>query len=298
MGLHFLKIKSKLLLFDLSSWNVGNCIVLYRPKVFALMDHPDLSLQFMSAYIAHPKHHSALKNHRSLIKPKQKSAICLLTLTYYLLKMKIAVFGAGGRIGSRIVNEALNRGHDVTAIARHPENYTLERPHLHVTRGDLFKTQDVEAAVFDHDAVVCAYNNTHGAAPSTFTEITVPLLNGLKQAGVKRLLIVGGAGSLEVSPGVQLVDTPAFPEAYKEAALAHREALKIYRQEKEIEWTYLSPAAEIAPGDRTCRFRTGTDQLLTDSQGKSFISMEDFAVAVIDELTNPQHIRERFTVGY
>jgi len=212
--------------------------------------------------------------------------------------MKIAIFGASGRIGSRIVTEALNRGHEVTAIARHPENYTLEQPHLRVTRGDLFNSQDVEAAVFDHDAVVCAYNFTHGAQPSTFSEITVPLLNGLKQAGVKRLLVVGGAGSLEVSPGVQLVDTPDFPPAYKAAALAHREALKIYQQEKNIDWTYLSPAAEIVPGERTGKFRSGKDQLITGENGHSLISMEDFAVAVIDELETPMHIRERFTVGY
>jgi hypothetical protein len=145
---------------------------------------------------------------------------------------------------------------------------------------------------------VCAYNYTKGAQPSTFSEITVPLLNGMKQAHVKRLIIVGGAGSLEVSPGVQLVDTPNFPPDYRDAALAHREALRIYQKEKDIEWTYLSPAAEIAPGERTGNFRTGTNQLITDAQGKSFISMEDYAVAILDELENPKHIRERFTVGY
>jgi putative NADH-flavin reductase len=212
--------------------------------------------------------------------------------------MKIAVFGATGNIGSRVVTEALNRGNDVTSIVRHPEDYTVIHPRLRVARGDLFKTQDVEAAVFDHDAVVCAYNFTKGSTPSTFTEITVPLLNGLKQANVKRLIIVGGAGSLEVAPGVQAVDTPEFPEAYKPAALAHREALKIYQKEKELEWTYISPSAEIMPGERTGNFRMGKNQMLFDEQGRSYISMEDFAIAVIDEIMNPQHIRERFTVGY
>ena len=212
--------------------------------------------------------------------------------------MKIAVFGAGGRIGSRVVTEALNRGHNVTAVVRHPENYTNERSHLRVAKGDLFGSQDVETAAFDHDAVVCAYNYTNGAEPSSIPELATPLLNGLKQAHVKRLLIVGGAGSLEVSPGLQLVDTPDFPAQYKPAALAHREALKIYQKEKEIEWTYVSPAAEIAPLERTGNFRTGTDKLLVDDDGRSFISMEDFAVAIIDEIMNPHHIRERFTVGY
>jgi uncharacterized protein len=212
--------------------------------------------------------------------------------------MKIAVFGATGRIGSRVVTEALNRGHSVTAIVRHPENYTGEKPHLKVAKADLFRTQDVEAAAFNHDAIVCAYNYTHGATPSSITEIAVPLLNGLKQAHVKRLIIVGGAGSLEVSPGVQLVDSPNFPAEYKPAALAHREALKIYLKEKEIEWTFISPAAEIAPGERTGNFRTGTNKLLKDEKGRSFISMEDFAVAIIDEIMNPHHIREQMTVGY
>lgn len=212
--------------------------------------------------------------------------------------MKIAVFGANGRIGSRIVTEALNREQSVTAVVRHPENYTGEKPHLKVAKGNLFNSQDIEAAAFNHDVVVCAYNYTHGAAPSTITEIATPLLNGLKQAGVKRLIIVGGAGSLEVKPGVQLVDTPEFPPEYKAAALAHREALKIYQKEKDIEWTYVSPAAEIAPGERTGNFRTGTNQLITDENGRSFISMEDYAVAILDEILAPKHIRERFTVGY
>jgi putative NADH-flavin reductase len=223
----------------------------------------------------------------------------LSALSFHLFKMKIAVFGASGRIGSRIVNEALSRGLDVTAVVRHPESYTHEQPHLKVSKADLFNTQDVETAAYNHDAVVCAFNFKPGVTPpSTITEVATPLLNGLKQAGVKRLIIVGGAGSLEVSPGVQLVDAPGFPEAYKPAALAHREALKIYQKEREIEWTYLSPAAEIEPGERTGNFRTGTNKLIKDENGKSLISMEDFAVAVVDELLNPHHIRERFTVGY
>ncbi len=144
----------------------------------------------------------------------------------------------------------------------------------------------------------CAYNNTHGTPPSTFTEITGPLINGLKQAHVKRLIVIGGAGSLEVAPGLQLVDTPDFPVDYRPSALAHRESLKIYQKEKELEWTYVSPSAEIEPGERTGNFRTGSNQLIIGPNGKSFITMEDFAVAIVDEIINPQHIRERFTVGY
>lgn len=212
--------------------------------------------------------------------------------------MKIAVFGASGRIGSRVVNEALNRGHDVTAVVRHPENYTTIHDHLKVAKADLFNAQDVETGAFDQDAVVCAYSNTNGAPASTIAELVIPLIKGLKQAHVKRLLIVGGAGSLEVSPGLQLVDTPNFPVEYKSTALAHRDALKLYQNEKELDWTYVSPSAETAPGERTGKFRIGSNQLLSDANGKSFITMDDLAVAILDEIENPLHIREQMTVGY
>jgi putative NADH-flavin reductase len=212
--------------------------------------------------------------------------------------MKIAVFGASGRIGSRIVQEALNRGHDVTAIVRHPQDYTLIHDHLKVAKGDLFDRQDVETGAFDQDAVVCAYSNTRGAPASTIAELPIPLIKGLKQAHIKRLIVVGGAGSLEVAPGVQLVDTPNFPTEYKSTALAHRDALKLYQNEKELDWTYISPAAEIAPGERTGKFRLGSTQLLSDTTGKSFITMEDYAIAVVDEIENPMHIREQMTVAY
>jgi len=214
--------------------------------------------------------------------------------------MKIAVFGAGGRIGSRIVTEDLNRGHDVTAAVRHPENYTVIHEHLKVAKADLFNSQDVETAAFNQDAVVSAYSPAKDIPASTIKEVAIPLINGLKQAHVKRLVIVGGAGSLEVSPGLQLVDTPDFPAEYKPASLAHREALGIYEKEKgsELDWTFVSPSAEIYPGTRTGKFRTGDNQLLTDANGKSHISMEDYAIAIVDEIENPMHIKGHFTVGY
>jgi putative NADH-flavin reductase len=212
--------------------------------------------------------------------------------------MKIAVFGAGGRIGSRIVDEALSRGHEVSAVVRHPENYTKIHDHLRVAKGDLFDSQSVESGAFDNDVVVSAYSPGAGATISSISEVAVPLLSGVKQAGVKRLIIVGGAGSLEVAPGKQLVDQPGFPDAYKATALAHRDALAIYSKEKELDWTYVSPSAEIYPGERTGKFRTGTNQLLTDANGRSHISMEDYAVAVLDEIENPMHPRGQMTVGY
>jgi putative NADH-flavin reductase len=212
--------------------------------------------------------------------------------------MKIAVFGANGRIGSRVITEALNRGHDVTAVVRHPEDYKVIHEHLKVAKADLFRMQDVETAAFNQDVVVSAYSNSGGAAVSSITEVAVPLIAGLKQANTRRLIIVGGAGSLEVAPGVQLVDAPGFPDMYKPTALAHREALKIYQKENDLDWTYVSPSAEIMPGERTGKFRTGTNQLLTAADGKSNISMEDFAVAIVDEIENPIHVRGQMTVGY
>jgi putative NADH-flavin reductase len=212
--------------------------------------------------------------------------------------MKIAVFGAGGRIGSRIVKEALNRGHDVTAVVRHPENYAYIHDHLKVAQGDLFRAQDVGTGAFDQDVVVSAYSPPEGIPVSTIAEVAVPLIKGVKQANVKRLIIVGGAGSLEVEPGKQLVDMPFFPEEYKSTAQAHREALKLYMNEKDLGWTVISPAAEIEPGDRTGLYRTGGNQLLKDANGKSFITMEDYAAAVLDEIEIPQHIKGQMTVAY
>jgi hypothetical protein len=222
----------------------------------------------------------------------------MIITSYIIRPMKIAVFGASGNIGSRIVDEALSRGHYVTAVVRNPGKYNADKLNLKVAKGDLFDSQEVETGAFDHDVVISAYSNTHGATASSIYEVVVPLTNGVRQAGVKRLIVVGGAGCLEVAPGVQLVDSPNFPEAYKEVALAHREALKLYQQETELEWVFMSPAAEIFPGERTGVFRTDSIKLITDEHGRSRISMEDFAVALLNEAEQPQHIRGQFTVGY
>jgi putative NADH-flavin reductase len=124
------------------------------------------------------------------------------------------------------------------------------------------------------------------------------LIEGLRQSGVRRLVVVGGAGSLEVMPGVQLVDTLDFPAAWKPVALAHRDALAVYRLAEDLDWTYVSPAALIEPGRRTGLYRTGTDQLLVDDKGVSRISVEDFAAAMLDEIKKPRFLRRRFTVAY
>ena len=141
-----------------------------------------------------------------------------------------------------------------------------------------------------HDAVLSALKFA--------TSDAAALITAVKQAGVDRLLVVGGAGSLEVAPGRALLDTPDFPAAYRPEAEAGRRFLDTLRTERSLDWTFLSPAAEFVPGKRTGEFRLGGDQLLADANGRSWISMEDYAIAFVDELETPKHSRQRFTVGY
>ena len=213
--------------------------------------------------------------------------------------MKVAIVGATGYVGSRLLSEALNRGHRVTAIVRNPEKLP-QHPQLSVAKCDVSNEDAVAEAVAGHDAVISAFNPSRTRRDNNIPQIGTirSLIAGMKRAGVKRLLVVGGAGSLEVAPGLQLVDTPDFPPNWKAGSLATREVLHILRSEQELEWSFLSPSAVLEPGQRTDKFRLGTDQLLIDSAGQSRISLEDYAVAMIDELESPKHIRRRFTVGY
>ncbi|HET8910815.1 MAG TPA: NAD(P)-dependent oxidoreductase [Ktedonobacteraceae bacterium] len=211
--------------------------------------------------------------------------------------MKIALFGATGMIGQRVAREALERGHDVTAIARHPEKINITHPHLTTLALDSREQDYIAKAVSGHDIVVNAIGPSNSEPSSILVEVANALVEGLKLADVDRLLVSGGAGSLEVSPGVRLVDTPDFPAGWKDVALAHCEALAIY-QASSLDWTYLSPAAMIAPGERTGKFRTGTDGVLADEEGLSNISVEDFAIALVDEIEAPRFIRRQFTVAY
>ncbi len=203
--------------------------------------------------------------------------------------MKVALIGIRGRVGSRLATELLLRGHSVTGIGRSP--VTIDpRPGVTMKQGDATQSLMLASLLAGHDAVLSA---------SRFqTSDANALITAVRKAGVKRLLVVGGAGSLEVAPGKALVDTPDFPEAYKVEARAGVKFLDTLRNEKELDWTYLSPSAEFSPGERTGKFRIGGDQLLVDSNGKSWISMEDFAIAMVDELEHSKHSRRRFTVGY
>jgi len=216
--------------------------------------------------------------------------------------MKIVVFGATGNVGQRVTAEALRRGHEVVGVVRDPDAVQSPDKRVGLVKGDATKADDVARTARGADAVVSAISprpNARGLPAPSLPANSRALINGLRDAGVKRVLYVGGASSLEVAPGKALADMPDFPEIYREEAREGREALAIWRNEaKGLEWTYLSPAAEIASGNRTGKYRTTGDKLLVDDKGKSFITFEDYAVAVLDELERPQHVAKRFGVAY
>ncbi|HSV51608.1 MAG TPA: NAD(P)-dependent oxidoreductase [Burkholderiaceae bacterium] len=212
--------------------------------------------------------------------------------------MNIALIGASGFIGSALRKEALARGHQVTALVTNPQK--LEpAANLKVVKTDVNDITALTTQLRGHDAVLSAFSG-HAQADTLAYYLSGfrAIVTATKEAGVPRLLVVGGAGSLEVAPGVQLLDTPQFPEIYKPTAEGARQALALLREEAMLDWTLLSPSAVIAPGERTGQFRLGTDQLLANAQGESRISVEDYAAAMIDELEKPAHSRRRFTVGY
>jgi len=213
--------------------------------------------------------------------------------------MKIALIGATGFVGSAILREALNRGHEVTAIVRHPEKIKPQAK-LRPQKGDVNNAEEVARLVAGHDAVISAFNPgwTNPDIYKQQVKGTEAIIKGVKKAGVTRVLWVGGAGGLEVKPGVQSVDTPEFPKDWKQGSLATREALNQLRKESGLDWSFLAPSADLSPGQRTGKFRLGTDQLLKDANGQSRISVEDYAMAMINEVEKPAHIRQRFTVGY
>ena len=202
--------------------------------------------------------------------------------------MKIALIGVTGRVGSRLATELLSRGHAVTGIALHVP--TEARAGITVLQADATDPSSLAPRLVGHDAVI--------SASRFLTSDANALVTAVKTAGVKRLLVVGGAGSLEVAPGKALMDTDRFPEAFKAEAKAGARFLERLRLEPDLDWTFISPSADFAPGERTGHFRLGGDQLLSDAKGKSHISMEDFAIAMVDEVEQSAHSRQRFTVGY
>jgi hypothetical protein len=216
--------------------------------------------------------------------------------------VKIVLFGATGNVGRRIAAEALRRGHDVVGVVRDPAAVSSPDPRITLVQGDATDADSIARIVRGSDAVVSAISprpNPRGLPQPSLPDNARALIAGLRKAGVRRVLYVGGASTLEIAPGRQLLDEPDFPQAYKAEALEGREALGIWRSEAAgLDWTFLSPAIEIGPGERTGKYRTTDETILFDAHGKSFISFEDYAVAVLDELERPQHVGRRFGVAY
>jgi len=213
--------------------------------------------------------------------------------------MKVALLGASGFVGSALLQEALDRGHVVTAIVPDPEKLE-KRDGLTAKAGDVYDTASLATVIRGNEAMISAFN-PGWKNPNLYDDQvrgTAFIIAAVKKAGIKRVLWVGGAGGLEVAPEVRLVDSPEMPLWVKPGALATINALDQLRQEPELEWSYLSPSADLKAGERTGQFRLGNDQLLVDATGQSRISVQDYAVAMIDELERPTHVRHRFTVGY
>ena len=216
--------------------------------------------------------------------------------------MKVALIGATGFVGTAILNELIQKGHKVTAIALNPE---AVRQHNNIVakKIDVSIADELAEEVKGHDAVISAYN-PGWANPNLYNDFmkgSAAIQQAVKQSGVKRLLISGGAGSLFVAEGVQKVDTPNFPAEWKARALAARDYLNILKNEQELDWTFLSPAIEMhqgTSGERKGHYRTGLDTPVYNDEGRSIISVGDVAVAIVDEIENPRHIGRRFTVAY
>lgn len=209
--------------------------------------------------------------------------------------MNVVLYGATGMIGSRVLQELVSRGHRVTAVVRNPGKVPALAG-VRAVEGSVLDAADIAAKATDADVIVSSYAPPKGEESKVANSVRA-LVAGTKAAHAKRLLVVGGAGSLLVAPGVDVIDSGHLPEAFKAIAIAHRDALLLLK-ESDVDWTYFSPAGVIEPGQRTGKFRVGGDSLIADEQGNSRISAEDYAIALVDELEKPKHIRQRFTVGY
>lgn len=201
---------------------------------------------------------------------------------------RIALIGASGNAGARILKELSDRGHQVTAIARNPDRIAA-LPGVTAAKGDVFDGAGLAALLHGHDVVI---SSVHFSASDPAI-----LIGAVRASGVNRYLVVGGAGSLEVAPGQRLIDQPDFPAEYKQEALGGARFLDLLKEIEDLDWTFLSPSALFVPGERTGRFRLGKDALLANENGSS-ISFEDYAIAMVDEIETPKHVRQRFTVGY
>ena len=210
--------------------------------------------------------------------------------------MKVALYGATGKSGSRILKELVSRGHQVIAIVRNPAKLPQPAPGVVIKQDDLSDSKKIAAAVNGAEAVISAYAPPQDDVDA-IVGVTQRQVEALNHGSKVRLIVVGGAGGLNVAPGVTLVDSGYLPEPYLPIAKAHVKALNVLRAST-IDWTYLAPAAYFEPGTLTGKFRLGTDELIANERQESRISMEDYAIALVDELEKPQHRRQRFSIGY
>jgi hypothetical protein len=218
--------------------------------------------------------------------------------------MKIALIGASGFVGSPVMAEALHRGHRVTALLRHPETLKTEQ-HLKARKVDVLDVDGLAKQLAGHDVVISAFNPQRGSLDPDIYERHIAghkaIIAAVKQSGVKRLLAVGGAASLKTPAGIEYLDSPEFPsdfEPFKPGIRGTRALYYLLKEEHDLDWVFLAPSVRLMPGTRSGSYRVGKDEVLYDAEGNSHISLEDYAVAMLDELEHPKHHRERFTVGY
>lgn len=214
---------------------------------------------------------------------------------------KTALIGASGFVGSAILKELLSRGYEVEALVRNPENVKVNNPHLTVKKVDVADTKALADDLKGYDTIISAYNP--GWTNPDIYNLTLQnyprILEAAKEAGVKRLLIVGGAGTLFCTPGLRVVDSGAIPaEIMGGVKSLGKFYLETLNNEKDIDWVFFSPAGVLEPGEATGTYRLGKDDLIVDSNGNSHITVGDYAKAMVDELDTPSHHKERFTIGY
>lgn len=219
--------------------------------------------------------------------------------------MKVALIGASGFVGSKILAEALTRGHHVTAIVRNPEKIQIADKNLTVRKADVLHVDELATILAGHDVIISAFNPARGVAGEHVYELHVTghkaILAAATKSGVKRFLGVGGAASLKTPEGIELLDSPQFPAAYvpfKPGIRGTRELYYLLKQQPALDWVFIAPSIVIAPGARTGKFRVGKDHALYDEKGESKISLEDYSAALVDEMESPKHHNERITIGY
>lgn len=212
--------------------------------------------------------------------------------------MDVLLLGASGRIGHRIANELLDRGHEVTGVSRSGHVDGIDDPDFETVAGDATNEVDVADLAEGHDAVASALGPSENEGPEILVEMAEAVVAGMRDAGVDRLVWTGGAGGLYVGPDTRLIETEDFPDEWKPVARAAIEAYEVFEDADDLDWTYVAPAALIEPGERTGEYRTAEGELVADEDGESYISMEDFAIAFVDELESGEAIHTYLGTGY